>query len=93
MACDIAEMSGYVGNNSIQVLRDALLNMDVSGIPDCLSLPSLSAGYCKVGDILALPMGSLVLTKAINGDACGLRSVLNAVAIQQSSTTMFYIRV
>jgi hypothetical protein len=74
VCCDIAELSGLVGSNSIPAMRDALANMDTQSIPDGLSLPSLCAGYVKVGDLLAIPMGSIVISKAINGDASGLRT-------------------
>ena len=43
-------------------------------MPDALSLPSLGAGYVKSGDLLALPMSTMAISKAINGDALGLRT-------------------
>ncbi|CAK9020990.1 Uncharacterized protein SCF082_LOCUS15141 [Durusdinium trenchii] len=66
VSADISEMAGFFGVNSIPNLLDSLKTMEIQNIPDALSLPSLSAGYMKVGDMLALPMGTLAITKVMS---------------------------
>ena len=75
VTCDLRELSVFFSTSSIPALRDHLAAMEVQSVPDQLSLPSFSAGYVKSGDILAIPMGTLVVSKAINGDAAGVRTV------------------
>lgn len=74
VAADLAECSGFFGTNSIPEIRGHLSEMELHAVPDAMSLPSLSAGYLKTGDCLALPMSAVVVTKAINGDHVGLRN-------------------
>lgn len=88
VSADISEMAGFFGVNSIPNLLDSLKTMEIQNIPDALSLPSLSAGYMKVGDMLALPMGTLAITKAINGDCVGLRTVVQKFVHQFRSISL-----
>ena len=75
VTCDLLQLSQYVGSTSIPQLRDHLSQMEVQSVPDQLSLPSLAAGYVKSGDLLAIPLGTMVVSKAINGDTLGLRTL------------------
>lgn len=74
VACDLQELTRFFGTSSIPALRHLLANLEIQSVPDALSLPSLAAGYLKSGDILAMPMGTLSVSKAINGDAVGMRT-------------------
>ncbi|CAJ1457594.1 unnamed protein product [Effrenium voratum] len=73
VTADLAECAAYFGTQSIPDIKEALLATELHSVPDGLSLPSLSAGYVKTGDFLAMPMGTVVVSKSINGDHVGLR--------------------
>ena len=49
--------------------------MEIADVPDGITVPSMTVGYARTGDILYLPQGSMTATKAINGDTLAVRSL------------------
>ena len=73
VTADVGELGRFFHCDSILDIKKRFEGMEVSDVPDSLSVPSLSAGYVRTGDYLYTPMGSLTLCKTITGDSLGLR--------------------
>lgn len=75
MIADAKELCDYFSTSDIIEAKTQFAAMDVSNIPDALALPSLFAGYVKTGDILYIPLGSIIVEKSINDCSTGIRQV------------------
>ena len=73
VTAEIGELRKYFRTQCVAEAREKFKDLEVHDVPDALTVPSLSVGYVRTGDILHLPKGSISVCKAINGDTLSLR--------------------
>ncbi|CAE7474292.1 unnamed protein product [Symbiodinium microadriaticum] len=78
IAADAQEVCDYFRTSCLSVAREKFGAMEIADVPDGITVPSMTVGYARTGDILYLPQGSMTATKAINGDTLAVRIVSTA---------------
>ncbi len=73
VVADAKELCSFFQTSSLLDARDRLQAMSAAAIPDAMSLPSLCCAFLRTGDILYLPMGSILVEKTLNDTSLALR--------------------
>ena len=74
ICCDVIDACTFYGSRELAEVRDAFQMLQRHAVPDAFAFPSLRAVYCKTGDIVYLPAGTLVLEKNMNELNLSLRT-------------------
>ena len=85
ITADVGELCRFFKTDSIEEVRQKFQNMEINETPDGLSVPSLTVGYVRTGDYLYVPMGALMVSKAINANVLCLRPLSQSLRTRCSS--------